>query len=153
MYQRLESGVQFCFSFLYEPFLESCTTAFLILNFNPNASFSGTCTRMIPSSLGNTNDTARWTSTSIASLLALFIAALAEVIGARMYNNSASQHTLRSDQFDELVSDGALGVARAVSLEVAKISDVTLAIGGSTMGLVEGIDCVKFPEWELVSER
>lgn len=58
-----------------------------------------------------------------------------------MDNNSASKNALGADQLDVLVRDGALGVALGVGLEVAQVADVALAVGGSTVGLVVGVDC------------
>ncbi len=45
-----------------------------------------------------------------------------------------------ANQLDEAVRDGALGVALAVSLNVAEIANVTGLIGGSTVGLAVGVD-------------
>jgi hypothetical protein len=47
---------------------------------------------------------------------------------------------VRADQLDEAVSDGALGIALAVGLNVAQITDVTGLIGRSTVGLAVGVD-------------
>lgn len=58
-----------------------------------------------------------------------------------MHNDGAAEHALRTDQLDELVGDGALGVALAVSLEVAKVADVALAVGWSAVGLLVRVDC------------
>ena len=91
--------------------------------------------------LGDTNDTASRTSASVASLLALLVLALAEIVGAGVDNNSATKNALRADQLDELVRDGALGVALGVGLEVAQVADVALAVGGGAVGLVVGVDC------------
>jgi hypothetical protein len=93
-----------------------------------------------PSLLGDTNDTASRTSASVASLLALLVLALAEIVGAGVDDNGAAEDALRADQLDELVRDGALGVALAVGLEVAQVADVALAVGGSTVGLVVRVD-------------
>ena len=90
--------------------------------------------------LGNANDTASRTSASVASLLALLVATLAKVVSAGVDNDSAAEDALGADQLDVLVGDGALGVALAVSLEVAQVTDVALAVGGSTVGLVVGVD-------------
>lgn len=90
--------------------------------------------------LGNTDDTASGTSASVASLLALLVAALAEVVGAGVDNDGAAEDALGADQLDVLVGDSALGVALGVGLEVAQVADVALAVGGSTVGLVVGVD-------------
>lgn len=91
--------------------------------------------------LGDTNDTASRAGASVASLLALLIAALAQVVGAGVDNNGAAKDALGADQLDELVGNGAVGVALGVSLEVAQVADVALAVGGSTVGLVVRVDC------------
>lgn len=91
--------------------------------------------------LGDTNDTASRAGASVASLLALLVAALAQVVGAGVDNNGAAKDALGADQLDELVGDGAVGVALGVGLEVAQVADVALAVGGSTVGLVVRVDC------------
>jgi hypothetical protein len=55
-------------------------------------------------------------------------------------DNSAAKNALGADQLDELVRDGALGVALAVGLEVAQVADVALAVGGRAVGLVVRVD-------------
>jgi hypothetical protein len=90
--------------------------------------------------LGNTNDTASRAGASVASLLALLVLALSKVIGAGVDDNSAAKNALGADQLDELVRDGALGVALGVGLEVAQVADVALAVGGGAVGLVVGVD-------------
>lgn len=57
-----------------------------------------------------------------------------------MDNDGAAEDALRADQLDELVRDGALGVALGVGLEVAQVTDVALAVGGGAVGLVVGVD-------------
>lgn len=90
--------------------------------------------------LGDTNDTAGRAGASVASLLALLVATLAQVVGAGVDNNGAAEDALGADQLDELVGDGALGVALGVGLEVAQVANVTLAVGRSTVGLVVRVD-------------
>ena len=90
--------------------------------------------------LGNTNNTASGTGAGVASLLALLVLALAEVVGAGVDDDGAAENALRADQLDELVRDGALGVALGVGLEVAQVADVALAVGGGAVGLVVGVD-------------
>ena len=58
-----------------------------------------------------------------------------------MDDDGAAEDALRADQLDELVRDGALGVALGVGLEVAQVADVALAVGGGAVGLVVGVDC------------
>ena len=91
--------------------------------------------------LGDTNDAASGTSASVASLLALLVLALAEIISAGVHDNSAAEDALGADQLDVLVRDGALGVALGIGLEVAQVADVALAVGGGAVGLVVGVDC------------
>ena len=69
------------------------------------------------------------------------MATLAEVVGASVNNDGAAEDALGTDQLDELVADRALGVALAVSLEVAQVTDVALLILGGTVGLAVGVDC------------
>ena len=90
--------------------------------------------------LGDANDTASGTSTSVAGLLALLVLTLAEIVGAGVDDNGAAEDALRADQLDELVRDRALGVALAVGFEVAQVADVALLVAGSSVGLVVGVD-------------
>jgi len=46
-----------------------------------------------------------------------------------------------ADQLDQLVLDRALCVALAISLEVAQVTDVTLLVRWSTVGLSLRVDC------------
>jgi hypothetical protein len=95
-----------------------------------------------PPLLGDTDNTASRTGASVASLLALLVLALAEVVGAGVDDDGAAEHALRADQLDELVRDAALGVALGVGLEVAQVADVALAVRGGAVGLVVGVDWV-----------
>lgn len=74
----------------------------------------------------DTNDTTGRSWTGISSLLALLVASLSEVISASVDDDGAAEHTLWSDQLDELVGDGTLCVALTISLEVAQVSNVTV---------------------------
>lgn len=47
---------------------------------------------------------------------------------------------LGPDELDERVSNGTLGVALAVRLDVAEITDVADLVGGSAVGLAVGVD-------------
>jgi hypothetical protein len=47
---------------------------------------------------------------------------------------------LGTDELDQLVLDGALGVTLTVGLEVTKVTDVALLVVGGTVGLVVGVD-------------
>lgn len=57
-----------------------------------------------------------------------------------MHNDSTAQHVLLANQLDELVLDGADGVALRVGLNVAQVADVALGVGGRAVGLGEGVD-------------
>lgn len=81
------------------------------------------------------------------------MSALAEIVGARVHDNGPAQNTLGSDQFDEVVGDRALGVALAVSLEVAEIADVAVVVGGRAMFFGVGVDWVREVLAGLVSSR
>ena len=72
------------------------------------------------------------------------MATLAEVVGASVYDDGATQHALRPDQLDKLVADGALGVALAVGLEVAQVADVAIAVLGCAVLLAVGVDWSDF---------
>lgn len=60
-----------------------------------------------------------------------------KINGEKTYANDA----LGADQLDELVRHGALSVALGVGLEVAQVTDVALGVAGSSVGLVERVDC------------
>ena len=85
--------------------------------------------------------TASRAGTSVTSLLALLVATLAKVVGASVDNNGAAEDALGTDQLDELVANGALGIALAVSLEVAQVTNVALLVLGGTVGLAVRVDC------------
>ena len=90
---------------------------------------------------GDANDTAGRASTSIASLLALLAVTLAKVIGTGVDDKSPAEDALGADQLDELVADGALGVALTVSLVVAQVTYMAHRVGWGAVGLVLGVDC------------
>jgi len=69
--------------------------------------------------LGDADDTASRTGTSVASLERLLVASLAEVIGAGVGDDGSANDALGADELDEAVLDGALGVALGVGLDVA----------------------------------
>jgi hypothetical protein len=91
--------------------------------------------------LRNANDTASRTRASIASLLALLVSALAQIISTAMHDNGTSQHALRANQLDQLVCDGALGVALAIGLEVAQVSHMAVVVGWGAVLLAVWVDC------------
>ena len=65
------------------------------------------------------NDAASRASASVAGLLAVRMATLAEVVSAAVNDNSAADDGLSTDELNELVGRGALCIALAVGLEVA----------------------------------
>lgn len=89
----------------------------------------------------NANDPASRSRTRVPRGLALLVSALAQVIGPRMHDDGTAQDALGTDQFDQLVGDGALGVTLGVGLEVTKVADVADGVGGGTVFFGEGIDC------------
>jgi len=84
---------------------------------------------------GDSDDTASRSSTRVSSLLAVLVAALSEIVGAAVNDNGATEDTLGSNQLDQLVGLGALGVALSVGFEVAQVTDVALLILRCTVGL------------------
>jgi hypothetical protein len=51
-----------------------------------------------------------------------------------------AQDALSTDELHQLVLLGANGVTLGIGLEVAKVTDVTLVVLGSTVGLAEGVE-------------
>ena len=96
---------------------------------------------------GDANDTTGRASTSIASLLALLAVTLAEVIGTGVDDKSPAEDALGADELDELVGDGALGVALTVSLVVAQVTYMALRVGWGAVGLVLWVDCSLLASW------
>jgi hypothetical protein len=108
--------------------------------------------------VGDANDTASGTRTSVTSLLGLLVSALAEVVSAAVHDNGALWHllailskeicwsrtyandTLGADQLDQLVRVASLSIALAVGLEVAQVTDVALVVLGGAVGLVVRVD-------------
>jgi hypothetical protein len=90
--------------------------------------------------VGNANDAAGRTAASIASLQRISVVPLAEIISTIVNDDGAANNALGTDQLDEPVGHGALGVAVSIRLDVAEITDVTLLIGGSTVGLVVRVE-------------
>lgn len=58
-----------------------------------------------------------------------------------MDDDSAADDALGTDQLDQLVGGGADGVALAISLDVAKVTNVAVLVGGSTVTLAVRVDC------------
>lgn len=59
-----------------------------------------------------------------------------------MDNDGATKDALWADELDQLVGNGALGVALAVGLEVAEVTDVADLVRWSAVSLVVRVDCV-----------
>lgn len=74
---------------------------------------------MLSFSGSNTYDPTSWSCPSISCRFALLMTSLAQIISTRVNDDCPAKHALRANQFNELVADGALGVALTVSLEVA----------------------------------
>lgn len=45
-----------------------------------------------------------------------------------MDNDGAAEHTLRADELDLLVRNATIGVTLTIGLEIAKVTDMALAI-------------------------
>lgn len=67
---------------------------------------------------------------------------LAQIIGTGMHDESPTKHAFRSDQLDELIGNGALGIALAVCFVVAEIADVADVVGGGAVFFGEGVDWI-----------
>jgi len=88
----------------------------------------------------DTNDTTGRSSTSITSLLGILVGTSTKVISSSVDNDGSSNDALRADEFDELVGDTALGIALAISLDVAKIAYMADLICWCTVGLAEWVE-------------
>jgi hypothetical protein len=55
-------------------------------------------------------------------------------------NNGTAKDALWADQLDVLVSNRALAVALAISLEVSEVTDVALGVGGCAVSLAVWVD-------------
>lgn len=51
-----------------------------------------------------------------------------------------AENALSTDQLDELVLGGAVGIALGIGLEVAQVADVALSVAGGAVGLAKGVD-------------
>ena len=51
-----------------------------------------------------------------------------------------AENALSTDQLDKLVLLGANSVTLGIGLEVTEVTDVTLRVLGSTVGLAKGVD-------------
>lgn len=57
-----------------------------------------------------------------------------------MDDDGAADDALGTDQLDQLVGGGADGVALAISLDVAKVTNVAVLVGGSTVTLAVRVE-------------
>jgi hypothetical protein len=85
--------------------------------------------------VGDTDDTAGRSGTSVASLEGLLALSLAKVIGAGMCNNSTTDDAVGADQLDQVVRHAALGVALGIGLNVAKVAHVAVLVGRAAVRL------------------
>lgn len=58
----------------------------------------------------------------------------------RKKKKTYAENALSTDQLDELVLGGAVGIALGIGLEVAQVADVALSVAGGAVGLAEGVD-------------
>jgi len=68
------------------------------------------------------------------------VAAPAEVIGAAMDDDGATNDAVRADQLDQLIGNAALGIPLAVRLKVTQVTDMALVVFGGTVGFVVGVE-------------
>ena len=68
------------------------------------------------------------------------MATLAEVVSAGVHDDGTAEDALWANKLDELVRHGTLGVALTIGLEVAKVTDVALAVGRCAVLLAVGVD-------------
>lgn len=66
--------------------------------------------------------------------------ASSQVVDASVHDDGAPEHALGPNELDQLVRDGAFGVALRVRLEVAEVADVALAVCAVAVGFGEGVD-------------
>ena len=102
---------------------------------------------------GNTDDTAGGTAAGVAGGERVLVAALAVVVGADVDNDGAADNRVGADERDLLVCGGSagrslplhsaprltgdvnIGVARAVGLDIAEVTNVTVGVGGTAVVL------------------
>lgn len=64
----------------------------------------------------------------------------AQIVGAGMHDEGPPQHALGPDQLDELIGNAALGVALAVGLIIAEVTDVADLVGRGAVLCGVGVD-------------
>jgi len=87
----------------------------------------------------NADDAASRSRASIAGLLALLVATLAEVIGSCMDHDCSAENAVLADQLDVAVADAALGIALVVGLEVTEVANMALIIAWGAVSLAVGV--------------
>lgn len=95
---------------------------------------------LLISLVGDSDDTASRSGTSVTSLKGLLVIALAEVVGAGVDNDGSADDAMGANQLDKGVGDRALGISLAIGLQVSEVSNVTSLVRGSTMGLVVRVE-------------
>lgn len=114
----------------YFKYSVQCTSSYIKLTFfSPRRNLSS-----------NANDTTGRTTTGVTSLLRLLVTALTQVIRAGVHNDRTAQNTLGTEQLHERVLLGAGSVTLGVGGEVTQVTDVTVGVLGSTVGLAMGVD-------------
>lgn len=90
--------------------------------------------------VGDTNNTTSRSGTSVTSLERLLAVTLAKIVGTSVDDNGSANDAVRANQLDKRISDGTLGIALAVSLNVSEITNVTGLVRRSTVGLVMRVE-------------
>lgn len=74
------------------------------------------------------NHTTSCSASGITSLETLFVTALAEIIGSSVDDDGSTDYRLGSDEFEKLVAESSFGVSRAICLNVAQVTVVSLTV-------------------------
>jgi hypothetical protein len=90
--------------------------------------------------VGDTNNTASGTASSVTGLLRFLVATLAKVVSTGVDDNGAANDALGTDQLDQLVGNASLSITLGISLEVAQVTDVALLVARGTVSLVVGVE-------------
>ena len=95
---------------------------------------------LLVSLVGDSDDTASRSGTSVTSLEGLLVITLAEIVGAGVDNDGSTDDAVRANQLDKRVGDRALSISLAIGLQVSEVSNVTGLVRGSTVGLVVRVE-------------
>lgn len=90
--------------------------------------------------LGEANDTAGRSGTSVTGLQGLVVAALTQVIGTRVHNNRSANDRVGTKQLNQEVLLLAAGNTLTVSGDVTQVTNVSDVILWSTVGLREWVE-------------